>query len=133
MPDSLNNIKLGIKYEFSNTQRRYTSPGALAGFIAVLAETKFKLTTTGSCFSEGSSFPSQEHCNGRSVDILYIRDVIKDQLVIDSATNFHFTEILKGINDYCDKLKNAGNGGTLHDSHLHMGNFDNNIIKEIKE
>lgn len=91
------------------------------------------MKTSGSCFSEGSSFPSQEHCNGRSVDSLYLGSVEQDQKIIDSAIFFHFTEVLTGINEYCKKLKNAGNGGALHNSHLHSGNFNNGSVKIINE
>ncbi len=135
MPDSLNYKKDGvyIAYSFSKTQRRYTGADSFAGFIGYLAKSGYKLTTTGSCFSEGSSFPSQEHCNGRSVDTLYLSIVEQDQKVIDSAIFFHFTEVLKGVNAYCQKLKRAGNGGSLHNSHLHSGNFNSSVIKTIKE
>lgn len=135
MPDSLNYKKDGVSiaYSFSKTQRRYTGADSFAGFIGYLAKSGYKLTTTGSCFSEGSSFPSQEHCNGRSVDTLYLGIVEQDQKVIDSAIFFHFTEVLKGINEYCQKLKRAGNGGSLHNSHLHSGNFNSSVIKTIKE
>jgi len=135
MPDSLDYKKDGIyiAYSFSRTQRRYTGADSFAGFIGYLARSGFKLTTTGSCFSEGSSFPSQEHCNGRSVDTLYLGVVEQDQKVIDSANFFHFTEVLKGVNNYCKKLKGAGNGGILHNSHLHSGNFNKNVIKIIRQ
>lgn len=135
MPDSLNYKKgdVYIAYSFSKTQRRYTGANAFAGYIGYLAKSGYKLTTTGSCFSEGSSFPSQEHCNGRSVDTLYLGAVEQDQKVIDSAIFFHFSEVLKGTNSYCEKLKRAGNGGTLHNSHLHSGNFNSTIIKIVKE
>ena len=59
--------------------------------------------------------------------------VENDQKVIDSAIFFHFTEVLTGVDNYCQQLKRAGNGGTLHNSHLHSGNFDSSIIKVIKE
>jgi hypothetical protein len=135
MPDSLNYNKdeVSIAYEFTETKRRYTGVNSFAGFIGYLAKSGRKLKTTGSCFSEGSSFPSQEHCNGRSVDTLYLKKVEDDQKVIDSAIFFHFTEVLKGVDAYCKKLKRAGNGGTLHNSHLHSGNFDGSIVKTITE
>lgn len=135
MPDSINYKKdnVYIAYNFTDTQRRYTGVNAFAGFIGFLAQSGYKLKTSGSCFSEGSSFPSQEHCNGRSVDTLYLGIVEQDQKIIDKAIFFHFTEVLKGVNNYCLKLKNAGNGGTLHNSHLHSGNFDSNVIKIISE
>ncbi|MFL0102044.1 hypothetical protein V2751_14345, partial [Tenacibaculum maritimum] len=69
MPDSLSYKKdgLSIEYKFSSTKRRYTGPECLAGFIGALADLKTQITTTGSCFSEGSCFPSSEHVNGKSV------------------------------------------------------------------
>ncbi|REC63677.1 hypothetical protein DRF65_02890 [Chryseobacterium pennae] len=135
MPDTLNysNGDVRISYIFNKTQRKFTGANAFAGFIGYLARSGYKVTTSGSCFSEGSSFPSQEHCNGRSVDTFYLGNIIQDQKVIDSAIFFHFTEVLKGVNEYCKKLKRAGNGGTLHNSHLHSGNFNNSSIKIIKE
>lgn len=135
MPDDLNYKKdeIYIAYGFSKTQRRYTGADSFAGFIGYLAKSGYKLTTIGSCFSEGSSFPSQEHCNGRSVDTHYLGIVDQDQKIIDNAIFFHFTEVLKGIDIYCQKLKRAGNGGSLHNSHLHSRNFDSSSIKVIKE
>lgn len=70
MPDEINYVKgtIIIKYQFSNTKRRYTGPAPLAGFIGALTEVGFELITTGNCFYEASCFPSSEHVNGTSVD-----------------------------------------------------------------
>ena len=70
MPDTINYVKdnVIIKYTFSDTKRRYTGPNPLTGFIGALAETGLQLTITGSCFADGSCFPSAEHVNGKSVD-----------------------------------------------------------------
>ncbi len=137
MPDSLDYSKgkIIIKYVFSQTKRRYTSPNVFAGFIGALAECSFAegITTTGSCFKEGSCFPSAEHVNGRSVDTIYFKNIKKDQSFVDSVVKFNFTEVLVGNNDYCKKLNNAQDGGTLHNSHLHSGNFSDKSIKIIKE
>jgi hypothetical protein len=83
MPDSINYKKdnVYIAYSFTDTQRRYTGVNAFAGFIDFLAQSGYKLKTSGKCFSEGSSFPSQEHCNGRSVDTLYLGIVEQDQKI----------------------------------------------------
>ncbi|MWP47995.1 hypothetical protein GQ589_11210 [Gilliamella sp. Pas-s27] len=134
MPDEINYTKssVTIKYRFSNTKRRYTGPGPLAGFIGALAEIGFELTTTGSCFYEASCFPSAEHVNGKSVDTLYKLNVQQDQKIIDAMAKFHFKERFIGISSYFYKLSNAQNLNDLHDIHLHSGDFDFSQIKEIK-
>ena len=133
MPDEINYVKdnIIIKYQFSNTKRRYTGPAPLAGFIGALAEVGFELITTGSCFYEASCFPSSEHVNGTSVDTTYIQNVDKDQKIIDAMAKFHFIKRLIGINQYCKKLSNAEHHNELHDSHLHSGDFDETQVKII--
>ncbi|MFC7773126.1 LysM peptidoglycan-binding domain-containing protein [Flavobacterium sp. GCM10027622] len=137
MPDSLSYSNGGIvvKYEFSQTKRRYTGPGVFAGFVGALAECSFSdgIVTTGSCFKEASCFPSAEHVNGRSVDTIYYNNLNKDQKFVDAVIKFKFTEVLVGNNDYCKKIKNASDGGALHNSHLHSGNFSDDKITEIKK
>lgn len=137
MADSLNYSSDGvvIKYEFSQTKRRYTGPGVFAGFIGALAECSFSegIVTTGSCFREASCFPSAEHVNGRSVDSIYYKNIDKDQKFVDAVIKFKFTEVLVGNDDYCKKIKNASDGGTLHNSHLHSGNFSDDKITVIKK
>ena len=137
MADSLNYSSGGvvIKYNFSQTKRRYTGPGVFAGFIGALAECSFAegIVTTGSCFKEASCFPSAEHVNGRSVDSIYYKNIDKDQKFVDAVIKFKFTEVLVGNDDYCKKIKNASDGGTLHNSHLHSGNFSDDKITVIKK
>lgn len=132
MPDNLNYAKDGIvvKYSFSQTKRRYTGPNVFAGFIGALAECSYAegITTTGSCFKEGSCFPSAEHVNGRSVDTIYYNDLKKDQAFVDAVIKFNFTEVLVGSNNYCKQINKAEDGGALHNSHLHSGNFNNESI-----
>lgn len=134
MPDSLNYSKNGtvIKYIFTSTKRRYTGPGSLAGFIGALAEHGIKLKTTGSCFKEGSCFPSKKHVNGESVDTIYTWDKIKDQKIFNAMKKFHFEERLVGNNNYFANFVNTEDGGDLHDTHLHSGEFNNSKIEIIK-
>ena len=131
MPDEINYSKGNVKvrYSFSNTKRRYTGPSALAGFIGALAETGLHLTTTGSCFAEGSCFPSAEHVNGKSVDTLYLNDN-DEQKFINSMHKFNFNKQRTGKNK--KKFDNAIQDldGTLHDDHLHS-EFKAGSIKEI--
>ncbi|KAB1068400.1 hypothetical protein F6U93_06780 [Tamlana haliotis] len=134
MPDNLNYSKNGviIKYQFTSTKRRFTGSGSLAGFIGALAEHQEGIKTTGSCFNEGSCFPSSKHVNGESVDTIYKWDQNKDQKIIDAMKKFHFNERLIGSKKYFENFNNASDGGSLHNSHLHSGEFDNNKIQIIK-
>ncbi|MBB6369170.1 hypothetical protein [Chryseobacterium shigense] len=129
MPDTVNYVK----YSFSGTKRIYTGPNYFAGFIGALAITELSVTTTGSCFREGSCFPSQFHVNGESIDTIYFGKLETDQKFIDAMKSFHFGERKVGNDAYFTKLKNVSDGGDLHDSHLHCGEFDNSKIIEIKE
>ena len=132
MPDKINYEKdnVIIKYIFSNTKRRYTGPDPLAGFIGALAETGLQLTTTGSCFAEGSCFPSAEHVNGKSVDTLYLNDN-DEQKFINAMHKFNFNEQITGKDK--KKFDNARKekDGELHNTHLHS-EFKLDSIKEIK-
>jgi hypothetical protein len=136
MPANLNYSKDGvvIKYGFSQTKRRYTGPNVFAAFIGALAECSNPegITTTGSCFKEASCFPSAEHVNGRSVDIIYYKDIEKDQAFVNAVLKFKFTEVLVGDDKYCKKIKNASDGGSLHNSHLHSGNYNDSNLTIIK-
>lgn len=132
MPDELNySNSINVKYDFSNTQRRYTSPGSLAGFIGALAENNLKLTTTGSCFVSASCFPSQEHVNGKSIDTLYL-DNINEQKFIDAMHKFNFNKQITGKDKKRFNNATPEQRGTLHNSHLHSG-FNESSIKEVKK
>ena len=131
MPDEINYSKGNVKvrYSFSNTKRRYTGPDPLAGFIGALAETGLQLTTTGSCFAEGSCFPSSEHVNGKSVDTLYLNDN-DEQKFINAMHKFNFNEQITGKDK--KKFDNARKEkkGNLHNTHLHS-EFKSGSIKVI--
>lgn len=122
-----------INYSFSGTKRKYTGPNCFAGFIGALANTGLSISTTGSCFREGSCFPSQFHVNGESVDTIYFWKLETDQKFIDAMKFFHFGERRVGNDAYFKKLKDVLDGGDLHDTHLHSGEFDNSKVIEIKE
>ena len=134
MPDSLNLIKpnFNIKYTFSNSYRRYTTPGHLAAFIGALAENNFAIVTTGSCFKEGSAFPSYDHSNGKSIDTSYLNDS-DEQKFINGLHKFGFAKHLIGPSKkkFKHTTRDKVSNGQLHDSHLHSS-FDEKIIKIIK-
>ena len=131
MPDFLDVNKNGVtvKYDFLNTYRRYTSPGHLAAFIGALAENDFKISTSGSCFEEGTAFPSYDHSNGKSIDTGYLDDV-NEQKFINAMVKFNFNKHLRGANKTI--FTHTDDGGSLHDSHLHSS-FDETSILIVKE
>ncbi|MFL0261033.1 hypothetical protein V2762_13885 [Tenacibaculum maritimum] len=94
---------------------------------------RFLITTTGSCFSEGSCFPSSEHVNGKSVDTIYKWEKKTDKKIINAMDKFHFAKILVGNKKYFSDFDNCEDGGSLHNSHLHSGDFDKNNVKVIKK
>ncbi|MCD9586083.1 hypothetical protein [Tenacibaculum maritimum] len=72
---------------------------------------RFLITTTGSCFSEGSCFPSSEHVNGKSVDTIYKWVKKTDQKIINAMDKFHFAKILVGNKKYFSDFDNCEDGG----------------------
>lgn len=132
MPGSLNYNKSGviIKYSFSNTKRRYTSPGALAGFIGALAECGYTdIITTGSCFKEATCFPSRAHVNGKSIDTLYLSRE-QETKFIKAMHKFKFDKQITGTSKdkYYEETKHMND----HNDHLHSG-FNESAVKIIKE
>lgn len=126
MPDNLNLKNIGIVYSFSDTQRRFTCPGALAGFIGALAECKLPMVkTTGSCFVDATCFPSVAHVNGKSIDTKYL-DKANETKFINAMNKFHFKDQITG-NDGTHSYEN-----TLHkfdhNDHLHSGFRESEII-----
>jgi hypothetical protein len=133
MPDSLNYSESGvlIKYDFTNTKRRYSGPEYLAVFIGVLAKCGFDdVQTTGSCFSEASCFPSVEHVNGKSIDTIYLDDE-REQKLINAFNDYGITKQLRGKKK--KEFEHTSDGGKLHNSHLHSGIISAGKIKIIKE
>lgn len=118
MPDSLkyNNGNVKISYTFSNTQRRYTSPGHLACFIGALATTGLAIQSTGSCFEEGTGFPSTSHNNGRSVDTIYLTNQNHEQKYITAMKNFGCHTQYRGHSKPKYKWTTPA---AYHNSHLH--------------
>jgi muramidase (phage lysozyme) len=132
MPDSLNYQKNGIviAYTFTNTQRRYTSPGAMAGFIGALAECGYSdIQTTGSCFKEATCFPSVAHINGKSIDTIYM-DKDRQKKFIKALDKFKFNDQISGTDSQ------HSYEGTSHDAkhndHLHSG-FNESAVLIVKE
>lgn len=121
---------LNIHFTYSNTRRRYCSPEVTAVFLGSLARTGLEMKSTGSCFEDGTPFPSVAHNNGFAIDTLYLKVLASDQAFINAMNYFGCTEILKGVDSYCSQLQNArilNKDPTLHDSHLHSGKVVLNV------
>jgi predicted chitinase len=132
MPDSLNMNEPNaiIKYTFTGTRRRYTGRDYLAVFIGALAECGFSdIQTGGSCFKEASCFPSFEHVNGVSIDTNYVSHA-REQKFINALMKFGMSKQLVGPGM---GYANTGDGGHLHDSHLHSGRIPAGKVIVIEE
>ncbi|MFD0864179.1 hypothetical protein ACFQ1M_18330 [Sungkyunkwania multivorans] len=125
MPDQLNK-KIGnqkVTFTFTKTARRYCGPEHFAGFIGALAEVEYEnIKSGGSCEEDGTSYPSVSHINGQSIDTNYLGNNTKDQKFIDAMHNFGFKSILRGSSKKA--FNHTGNGGKLHNNHLHSGGFE---------
>ncbi|MBL4745362.1 MAG: hypothetical protein JKY08_03250 [Flavobacteriaceae bacterium] len=74
-----------IKYKWHKTLRKYSQPEIFAVFIGALAECGFlDITSGGSSYKDGSSYPSLTHNNGYAIDTGYI-DNTREQQFINSV------------------------------------------------
>ncbi|QXP58599.1 hypothetical protein [Olleya sp. HaHaR_3_96] len=119
-----------IKFKWHETLRKYSQPEVFAAFVGALAECGFSdIDSGGSSYKDGSSYPSRTHNNGYAIDTGYL-DNTREQQFIDAMKKFGFISQLRGANK--KKFNNTGNGGTLHDSHLHSGGSPKKGIKKFK-
>ncbi len=147
----LNFSALSLAFTYSGTRRRYCRPEVTAAFIGALVDVgafsdanittvPFNMISTGSCFENGTSFPSLEHNNGNAIDTLYhnnnslltnTEELARDQAFVDAISKFGATKILRGSpNHYSAGLTIATNGGAIHNTHLHSGNIVLNDCEE---
>lgn len=116
-----------IKFLFYKTMRRYINPDLLSGFIGALAECNYlDVFSSGSCFNDGTCYPSVSHVNGESIDFLYFDTHDKPQKFINALYKFHFGLFLIGTN----MKYTHGTPDKHHDDHLHIGKFNHSIIKK---
>lgn len=140
------NLKNGkfISHKFESTNRRYTNPDVFAGYVGVLFEMlNYKVICHGSCFKDGSGYPSITHLNGKSFDIQKKSNEPTVKLTDDEVnlvkafSKFHFR--LLYTNKTCKvQLTNMLTGMTIkdipgHDDHLHFGEFDSGKIVQKKQ
>lgn len=138
---AINFATLSIEFEYVGTRRFYCKPEVVAVFIGALVEVgaytdaattiDFIIKSTGSCFEDGTSFPSVEHNNGNAIDTKYQNGIsgltnaqalARDQIFVDGMSKFGCTKILRGTGShYSTGLTTATNGGSLHNTHLHSG------------
>ncbi len=133
-----------ISHEFRNTLRNYTNPDLFAGYIGVLFEMlNYKLTCTGSCFKDGSGYPSVSHINGKAFDMEKkstdptVELTTNEINLVKAFNNFHF-QILYTNKTCYNQLKDLINGMKIsvvngHDDHLHFGNFNSDKIIRRKK
>jgi len=112
-----------MKFHFHQTLREYSNPYYFAAFIGVLAEVEFDVSCGGSCYEDGSSFPSLEHSNGFAIDTGYKYKKAEDNKIIAGMKKFGFTKRIRGSTTYLDTLTGhtKRDSGSLHDTHLHCG------------
>ncbi len=112
-----------MKFHFHRTLRKYSNPYYFAAFIGALAEVEFDVSCGGSCYQDGSAFPSLEHSNGFAIDTGYKYKKVEDNKIIAAMENFGFTKRRRGSTSYLDTLTghSSRDAGSLHDTHLHCG------------
>jgi len=122
-----------------------------SGYIGVLFELiNSSIISTGSCFNDGTGFPSSEHTNGESIDISFDSKTnsITNLAAIEFAKirafkKFHFQKVV--INEICKpQISKAGfldseitYDKKYHKDHFHFGNFNmskvENKSKKLEE
>jgi hypothetical protein len=138
----INHAALSADFTYSNTRRLYCRPETAAAFIGTLVDVgafvdtpatgvAFDVISTGSCFEDGTSFPSVKHNNGNAIDTLYqnfvagltdAQRLARDQEIVDGMRRFGAKQILRGTGaHYSTALTGAADGGVIHNTHLHSG------------
>ena len=130
MPDSLgiNSNGTVIDYVFSGTQRRFCNPQCFAAFVGALAQFGQRMTSTGMCFGDATSYPSVSHPNGDSVDTTYASTLATEQLKVNGFHDYGFAHILRGQNGWKAALQNS-TYHTYHETHLHSGDFNDAFLQ----
>ncbi|MES2238808.1 MAG: hypothetical protein V4497_00975 [Bacteroidota bacterium] len=138
-----------ISHILKDTNRRFINPDLLSGYIGVLFELlNKKIISSGSCFKDGTGFPSVEHTNGKSIDIplsestkVKIKNNKENPLnedeikIVKAFTNFHFTDVI--TDPLCkSQIANIGinvRGLQNHKDHFHFTKFDSKKVKNQTE
>ncbi|VXC01477.1 conserved hypothetical protein [Flavobacterium sp. 9AF] len=130
MPDNLaiNNDGTVINYVFSGTQRRFCNPQCFAAFVGALAQFGQRMTSTGMCFGDATSYPSVSHPNGDSVDTTYAANLATEQLKVNGFHDYGFAHILRGQTGWKAQLQNS-TYHTNHETHLHSGDFNDDFLQ----
>lgn len=134
-----------VSHILKDTNRRFINPNLLAGYVGVLFELlNKKIVSSGSCFKDGTGFPSVEHTNGKSIDIP-LSEATKARLkynkenplnedeikVVKAFKNFHFTDII--TDPLCKaQISDIGinvRGLEKHKDHFHFTKFDMTKVK----
>lgn len=133
MPDGLNITlnNITFNFTFSATQRRFCNPECFAAFVGVLGQyNNTGIRCTGMCFGDATSYPSVSHPNGDSVDTGYMQNQDNQIGLLNAFLNWNFTNIWASLTRRT-WLVGAHRYDTVHDDHLHSGDFDSNSIENM--
>ncbi len=132
MPDGLaiNNNGVIISFAFSQTQRRFCNPQCFAAFVGALAQFGQRMSSTGMCFGDATSYPSKSHPNGDSVDTSYTANLATEQRKVNAFHEYGFTHILRGRNSFYGSLINS-TYMAYHEDHLHAGDFSDDFLQPL--
>ncbi|RKN21942.1 hypothetical protein D7035_12340 [Aquimarina sp. AD1] len=120
-----------IKFVWHQTLRRFSQPEVFAAFIGALAKCGFKdIKSGGSCYEDGSSYPSLSHNNGYAIDTSYI-DNTREQKLINALKDYGFLVQYKGTKSKFSSLTGATALGG-HNDHLHSGGAPKNGTIKFK-
>ena len=119
-----------MKFHFHETLREYSNPYYYGAFIGALADIGFDVSCGGSCYEDGTAFPSLEHSNGYAIDTGYIYNKASDEKIMNALKKFGFKKRRRGSTTYLDTLTghSSRDKGSLHDTHLHSGKLEINEI-----
>ncbi|MEM1000841.1 MAG: hypothetical protein AAGN35_27555 [Bacteroidota bacterium] len=125
-----------LRYEFTQTIRTYTRPELYAGFLGALTQSEILVRCIGSCYPDGSSYPSVEHNNGNSVDTGYIDTIpglgqAEQQTFINAMTAYGFDENMVSCNRGFYANVDPDCRTTIHDTHMHSSDFEDDAVADI--
>ncbi len=119
-----------INFIFTGTQRQFCNPQCFAAFVGALAQYGAQMTSSGMCFGDATSYPSQSHPNGDSIDTFYASTLAVEQRKVNAFHEYGFTNILRGSSSFYGQLTNS-RYHPHHESHLHSGDFDDVFLHDL--
>jgi len=134
-----NNTDTTIKFSWHETLRKFSQPEIFAAFIGALAENGYSdVTSGGSSYKDGSSYPSVSHNNGFAIDTGYLKktnkkfDKAREQKLISAMLKFGFIKQIKGTWPKYSSLTGTTSSNERHNDHLHSGGAPKKGVKKFK-